>query len=613
MAAGFLPVDPDEVKKCGRDVPDFVFVTGDAYVDHPSFAPALIGRVLEAEGYCVMICAQPDFRSDEAFASLPRPALAFLICGGNMDTMVNHYTVAKKRRDSDFYSPGGKTGLRPDRASVVYGKKLKKFFPDVPVVLGGIEASLRRLSHYDYWSDRVMSSILIDSCADLLIYGMGERQIREIAARLSAGAKATDLTDIRGTVYRSRTLPEGFENGGTVLPSFGEISSDKKKYAESFGIQYRNTDPFTSERLAEPYENYYIIQNRPALPLSSAELDAVYELPYTGRAHPVYDSLGGIPAASEISFSITSSRGCFGGCSFCALTFHQGRIVQARSHESIVREAKKLAARPDFKGSIHDVGGPTANFRGPACAKQLTRGACPDRQCLFPEPCPSVKADHSDYMSLLRKLRSVPGIKKVFIRSGIRFDYLMADPKREEVLAELSEHHISGQLKVAPEHVSDKVLEMMGKPKHSVYVQFSRLYRKVTEASGKKLYTVPYLMSSHPGSGLSEAIELAVYLKKNHIRPEQVQDFYPTPSTVSTCMYYTGLDPRTMKPVYTASSPHEKAMPAAYAGRAGGHNAKAGKGGAGAHGTSAAKSGGDVKNSSKGSRQRPYNKQGGKK
>ena len=419
MAKGFLPINIDEVRAAGYDAPDFVFVTGDAYVDHPSFAHALIGRVVEAAGYSVMIAAQPEFRTDDAFKALPRPKLAFLICGGNMDTMVNHYTVAKKRRPSDFYSPGGKTGLRPDRATIVYGKKLRQYFPDVPIVIGGIEASLRRLGHYDYWSDNVMRSILIDSCADLLIYGMGERQIREIARELASGKQANELTGIRGTVYKSRTLPEDVE---TVLPPFAEIASDKRKYAESFAIQYENTDPFRGKKLAEPYENYYIIQNPPALPLTQKELDAVYELPYAGAYHPCYEKDGGIPAASEISFSITSSRGCFGGCNFCALTFHQGRIVQARSHESILKEAEKLAKRPDFKGFIHDVGGPTANFRAPACEKQLTRGACAGKQCLFPKPCSQLKADHGDYIDLLRKLRRVPGVKKVFIRSGIRFD-----------------------------------------------------------------------------------------------------------------------------------------------------------------------------------------------
>ena len=560
MGQEFLPVSIEEIRASGRETPDFVFLAGDAYVDHPSFAPALIGRVLEAEGYSVMLVPQPEFRTDDAFRALPKPRLAFLICAGNMDTMVNHYTVAGKRRQSDFYSPGGTMGRRPDRATIVYGKQLRRLFPDVPIVAGGIEASLRRLGHYDYWSNRVMRSILIDSCADLLIYGMGERQVKEIAAELAAGRPVSEITDVRGTVYKCRELPEGFAREGTVLPPFTEIAANKRTYAESFALQYRNTDPFRARMLAEPYENCYVIQNRPALPLSQAELDAVYELPFAGRAHPMYDKYGGIPAATEISFSITSCRGCFGACSFCALTFHQGRIVQARSHESILREAEKLTKRPDFKGYIHDVGGPTANFRGPACAKQLTHGACPERQCLFPEPCANLKADHSDYLALLRKLRALPGIKKVFIRSGIRFDYLMADPEREKVLRELTAHHISGQLKVAPEHISDTVLAVMGKPPHRVYEAFSELYSRITKESGKKLFTVPYLMSSHPGSGLKEAVELAEYLRDHRIRPEQVQDFYPTPSTISTCMYYTGLDPRTMKKVYVAASPREKAM-----------------------------------------------------
>lgn len=557
---GFLPVSTEEMNELGWDRPDFIYVFGDAYVDHPSFGPAIISRLLESKGYRVAMMPQPDFRNPECFTALGEPRLGFLVSSGNMDSMVNHYTVSKKRRSEDLYSPEGKTGLRPDRAVTVYGKILRKYYPSVPIIAGGIEASLRRLAHYDYWSDRIMRSVLIDSCADIISYGMGERSIAEIAAGLDSGKTVYELTYIRGTVYKSKILPENFAEKGIVLPGINEITADRKKYAESFGIQYRNTDPFSGKPLAEPYENFYIIQNPSSLPLTRDMMDSVYDLPYTRKAHPMYDRYGGIPATKEIAFSITSSRGCFGACSFCALTFHQGRIIQSRSHESIIREAEKLTKDPDFKGYISDVGGPTANFRFPSCEKQITKGTCKDRQCLFPKPCPNLKADHSDYMELLRKLRKLPGIKKVFIRSGIRFDYLMADKKHESVLKEICEHHISGQMKVAPEHISDNVLKLMGKPPRSVYENFLELYSKTNKELGRKQYVVPYLMSSHPGSTLDDAVDLAEYLCRNHIHPEQVQDFYPTPSTISTCMYCTGYDPRTMEKVYVARDPEEKAM-----------------------------------------------------
>ena len=554
----FLPVSKEEIETRGWEAPDFIYVTGDAYVDHPSFGPAIISRVLEANGFKVAIMPQPDFRHPESLCAMGTPRLAFLISGGNMDTMVNHYTVAKKKRERDAYSPGGKMGLRPDRATIVYGKILRKYFPNTPIVIGGIEASLRRMAHYDYWSDTVMRSILIDSCADILSYGMGEKSIVEIAKALDAGKMVREITDIRGTVYKSKKLPEDF--GGITLPHFTEITADKKTFAQSFYTQYQNTDPFYAKALAEPYENCYIIQNPPSMPLTQSEMDRVYALPYVRRAHPMYDEAGGIPATEEIQFSITSSRGCFGACSFCALTFHQGRIIQSRSHESILREAEKLTWEPDFKGYINDVGGPTANFRKPACKKQLTKGACKGRQCLFPDVCPNMEVDHSDYLALLRKLRALPRVKKVFIRSGIRFDYLMADKKHNSIIKEFCEHHISGQLKVAPEHIADPVLTLMGKPKKAVYERFLKSYADANKALGKNQFVVPYLMSSHPGSTLKEAIALAEYLRDIGYRPEQVQDFYPTPSTISTCMYYTGYDPRTMKKIYVPTTPHEKAM-----------------------------------------------------
>ena len=554
MMGGFLPVSREEMGKLGWKQPDFVYVIGDAYVDHPSFGHAIISRVLENAGYKVAICSQPDWKNPDSVNIFGTPRLAYLVSAGNMDSMVNHYSVGKHRRKTDAYTPGGVTGKRPDYAAVVYCNLIRQTHKDIPIILGGIEGSLRRLAHYDYWSDKLKRSILLDSQADLISYGMGERSIVEIADALNSGLSVRDLTFIDGTVYKT-TSPD-FEDAIT-LPSFDELRKNKRRYAESFYQQYINTDPFTAKRLIEPYGREYVVQNPPQKPLSTQEMDAVYALPYQNAPHPSYQQ--GVPAIAEVQFSLVSNRGCFGGCSFCALTFHQGRIVQTRSHESILAEAEAMTKHPDFKGYIHDVGGPTANFRHPACEKQLKHGVCPAKQCLFPSPCKNLRADHEDYVNLLRKLRSLPKVKKVFIRSGIRFDYLLAD-KDNTFLKELVEHHVSGQLKVAPEHVSDPVLKYMGKPRHAVYQSFCRRYERLNEKLGKKQYLVPYLMSSHPGCSLKEAVELAEYVRDLGYMPEQVQDFYPTPSTLSTVMYYTGLDPRTMEPVYVPTDPHEKAM-----------------------------------------------------
>ncbi len=558
MIHDYLPVCREDMDRRGWDQCDFVYVTGDAYVDHPSFGTAIISRVLEAHGYRVGIIAQPDWKDAESIQILGRPRLGFLVSAGNMDSMVNHYSVSKKRRQQDSYTPGGEMGKRPDYAAVVYCNLIRSVYKDVPVILGGIEASLRRLAHYDYWSNRLKRSILLDAQADLISYGMGEHSIVEIADALNSGIDVKDITFIDGTVFKTRNLDVVYDY--QMLPDYDSMKRDKKEYAKSFFVQYSNTDPFTGKRLVEPYfGKEFVVQNPPAKPLSMEEMDEVYALPYMRSYHPSYEEKGGVPAIREIKFSLISNRGCFGACSFCALTFHQGRIIQVRSHESLVDEAKMLTEEPDFKGYIHDVGGPTANFRFPACAKQLTEGACKGRQCLFPEPCRNMNADHSDYIALLRKLREIPKVKKVFIRSGIRFDYLLAD-KNRAFLRELCEHHVSGQLKVAPEHVSDAVLTRMGKPKNAVYNQFVKEYKQMNERIHKEQYLVPYLMSSHPGSSLKEAVELAEYLRDLGYMPEQVQDFYPTPSTISTCMYYTGLDPRTMEPVYVPVNPHEKAM-----------------------------------------------------
>lgn len=558
MQQGFLPISKEEMKQRGWEQVDFVYVSGDAYVDHPSFGHAIITRVLEAHGYKVGIIAQPDWKNKESIMVFGEPRLAFLVSSGNMDSMVNHYTVSKKRRKTDAFTPSGVMGKRPDYATVVYSNLIRQVYKKTPIILGGIEASLRRLAHYDYWSNKLKRSILLDSGADILSYGMGERSIVEIAEALDSGMAVSDITYIDGTVCKVKSLDCVYD--AITLQSYEELQQDKLNYARSFYVQYCNTDPFTAKRLVEPYgEHLYVVQNPPSKPLSQSEMDRVYSYPYMRTYHPSYEELGGVPAIEEVKYSLISNRGCFGACSFCALTFHQGRIIQTRSHESLISEAKKFIWDKDFKGYIHDVGGPTANFRAPACEKQLTHGACKNKQCLFPKPCKNMKVDHKDYLRLLRKLRELPNVKKVFIRSGIRFDYLMAD-KDDTFFRELCEHHVSGQLKVAPEHISDAVLQKMGKPENSVYQSFTKKYKQINEKLGKKQFLVPYLMSSHPGSTMKEAVELAEYLRDLGYMPEQVQDFYPTPSTISTCMYYTGVDPRTMEKVYVPINPHEKAM-----------------------------------------------------
>lgn len=558
MKNKFLPICKKDMDERGIQQLDFVYVIGDAYVDHPSFGHAIISRVLEAHGYTVGIISQPDWKDDHSISILGEPRLGFLVAAGNMDSMVNHYTVSKKRRSTDAYTPGGVMGKRPDYATITYCNLIRRNYKKTPIIIGGIEASLRRLAHYDYWSDSLKRSILLDSGADLLLYGMGERSIVEVADALNSGLLVRDITFIDGTVYKTRKKEDIYD--AIFLPDYSELKADKKNYAKSFYVQYQNTDPFSGKRLAESYDyKTFVVQNPPSKPLTIEEMDDVYALPYMRTYHPSYEKAGGVPAISEVKFSLVSNRGCFGGCSFCALTFHQGRIIQVRSHESIIEEAKMLTKEPDFKGYIHDVGGPTANFRAPACKKQLKHGACPNKQCLFPKPCDNLIADHRDYRALLKQLRALPGVKKVFIRSGIRFDYLFAD-KDQSFLKELCEYHVSGQLKVAPEHISDAVLKYMGKPENSVYRRFVQSYQKMNEKIGRKQFLVPYLMSSHPGSTLKEAVELAEFLRDFGYMPEQVQDFYPTPSTLSTCMYYTGVDPRTMEPVYTAVNPHEKAM-----------------------------------------------------
>ena len=554
----FLPVNMDEARARGWEQLDFVIVTADAYIDHPSFGTAIISRVLESKGFKVGIIAQPNWKTTEDFMKFGKPRLSFLVNGGNIDSMVNHYSVAKKPRARDLYSPGGEMGHRPDRATIVYCQKIREAYGQVPIMIGGIEASLRRLSHYDYWDNKVRRSILLDSQADILMYGMGEHQIVELAEALDSGIDVHDLTFVRGTVYKSKTLENLYEDY-VMLPSFKESSTDKKSYCKSFLSQYENTDAVTAKILVEPYNDCYVIQNKPSMPLSQSEFDNAYGLNYMRNYHPMYEEKGGIPAIEEVKFSIISNRGCFGSCNFCALAFHQGRVIQARSHKSIINEAKKITWEPDFKGYIHDVGGPTANFRQPACDKQLTKGACKNRQCLFPDACKNLKVDHRDYVKLLRELRELPKVKKVFVRSGIRYDYLIYD-KDETFFKELCQYHVSGQLKVAPEHVAPRVLEKMGKPSRQVYDKFTKKFYDINRKIGKEQYLVPYLMSSHPGSDLDAAIELAEYLRDLGYMPEQVQDFYPTPGTLSTCMFYTGLDPRTMQEVYVPKTPHEKAM-----------------------------------------------------
>lgn len=571
----FLPVNIEDMKKKGWDELDFIYISGDAYVDHPSFGHAIITRLLESEGYRVGIIPQPDWRKDDDFLKLGKPRIAFLISSGVIDSMVNHYTAAKKKRSEDSYSPGGKAGYRPDRAVIVYSNKVKQLFKTVPVIIGGIEASLRRFAHYDYWDDKVRRSILFDSKADILIYGMGENPIIEIAELLNQGVDINSIRKVRGTCYASsyNNLPGFIKNNidnfkslnaqkadnVCILPSYEDAANNKKLFAEAFRIQYYEQDPYTGKTLVQKHQDRYLVQNPPAMPLSVNEMDRVYALPYERTYHPQYEKYGGIPAIKEVEFSITSHRGCFGGCSFCALNFHQGRIIQKRSRASIINEAKKLIWIENFKGYIHDIGGPTANFRNKACLKQENSGACKYKQCMFPQPCKNLKADHSEYLSLLRELRQIPEIKKVFIRSGIRYDYLMLD-KNDEFFKELCEHHISGQLKVAPEHVVDRVLQKMGKPGRKVYDAFVKKFYEINKKINKEQYLVPYLISSHPGSDLKAAIELAEYLRDIKYSPEQVQDFYPTPGTLSTCMFYTGYDPRDMKKVYVPKSPKEKAM-----------------------------------------------------
>ena len=551
----FLPVTKEEMLERGWSQPDFVYVNGDAYVDHPSFGAAIITRVLEAHGFKVCMLAQPNWKSVDDFKRFGKPRLGFLVSSGNIDSMVNHYTVSKRHRKQDLYSNNGESGHRPDRAVIVYCQKIREAYKDATIIIGGIEASLRRLAHYDYWDDKVRQSILVDSSADLCMFGMGENSIIEIAEALDSGIEVKYLTYLDGTVYRTKDLSNIGEDY-ILLPSYEEIKNDKKAYAKSFYQQYLNTDHYASKILVEPYQGFYIVQNHPNRPLTQLEFDDTYALPYMRTYHPMYEY---IPAIEEVKFSLISNRGCFGACNFCALNFHQGRIIQTRSHESLIQEAKGLIQDPDFKGYIHDVGGPTANFRQPACKKQETHGACPNKQCLWPKPCKNLIVDHSDYTKLLKELSSLEGVKKVFVRSGIRYDYLYYDSD-DTIFKELIKNHISGQLKVAPEHISNRVLDKMGKPGRNIYEKFVEKYNRLNKELHKDQYLVPYLMSSHPGSDLKAAIELAEYLRDIHHQPEQVQDFYPTPGTLSTAMYYTGLDPRDMKPVYVARTPKEKAM-----------------------------------------------------
>ena len=557
LAKTFMPISKEDLKNRGISQLDFIIVTGDAYVDHPSFGTAIIGRTLESEGFSVGIIAQPDWSKNDDFKRLGTPKYAFLVNSGNIDSMVNHYTASKKKRHDDLYSPGGKSGFRPDRAVIVYCNKIKESFKDVPIVIGGIEASLRRFAHYDYWADKVRRSILLDSKADLLIYGMGEKTIVQIAEMFRYGAKIDKITNVKGTCYLTNSIDN--LDGYIEVPSFEEVSTDKKAYGEAFKLEYDEQDPFRGKTLVQMHQNRYLVQNPPQVPLTNAEMDQTYNLPYARTYHPIYEQSGGIPAINEVKFSITSHRGCFGSCSFCALTFHQGRIIQTRDPESIVDEASLLTTLPDFKGYIHDIGGPTANFRHPSCKKQLNVGTCKDRQCMFPSPCKNLSVDHREYLSVLRKVRELPGIKKVFIRSGIRYDYLIID-KDNSFFKELCEYHISGQLKVAPEHVTPRVLNQMGKPTREVYNRFVKKYFEINKKINKKQFLVPYLMSSHPGSDMPAAIELAEYVKEMGYTPEQVQDFYPTPGSLSTTIYYTGFNPLTGDKVYTPKKQEEKNM-----------------------------------------------------
>lgn len=554
----FLPVSRQEMRQRGWDGYDFLVVTADAYVDHPSFGTTIIARVLEAEGYRVAILSQPDWHSAYAFQQMGRPRYGAFIGGGNIDSMVAHYTAAKKRRSRDQYSPGGKMGLRPDRPTIVYANRCREAFPGLPIIIGGLEASLRRFAHYDYWDDKVRRSILFDAQADLLVYGMGERATREIAARLHAGTPVEEITDVRGTAYAADS-PAPCPFSKIACASYEEVCADKRAYAQATKIEYEEHDPIRGKAILQRHDQRWLIVNPPAMPLSTEELDAVAELPYVREVHPMYEKDGGVPAIEEVRFSVTHNRGCFGGCNFCSLAFHQGRMITSRSHESCIREVTEMTHDPKFKGYVHDVGGPSANFRHPSCADQLKRGLCKNRSCLAPTPCRNIDPDHSDYTRLLQELRAIPGVKKVFVRSGIRYDYLLAGPN-DDFFRELVGYHISGQLKVAPEHCVAHVLDYMGKPHFEVFEAFWEKYQRFNRKEGKEQYLVPYLMSSHPGCTLNDAVELAEFLHSTGHQPEQVQDFYPTPGTLSTCMYYTGIDPRTMKPVYVATDPHDKAL-----------------------------------------------------
>ena len=554
---GMMPMTREELNARGIDVPDFVYVIGDAYVDHPSFGAAIISRVLEAKGFSVAIVSQPDWRSDQDFTRFGRPRLGFLVTSGNIDSMVAHYTAAKRKRSEDAYSPGGKAGKRPDRAVLVYCQKIRQMYGDIPLIIGGLEASLRRFAHYDYWDDRVRPSILEESGADLLLFGMGEHSILEVARGLRDGIPVGELTEIRGSCYM--TAPEHTPFGAAECPSYAQVCESKKAYAKACRIQYDQQDEVYGKRVIQRHGSRMLVQNPPALSLTTEELDWVYSLPYTRTYHPSYEPQGGVPGIAEVQFSITHNRGCFGFCNFCSIALHQGRRITVRSEESVIREAERIVQMPNFKGYIHDVGGPTANFRHPSCEKQLTAGLCKGKKCLAPTPCKGLHADHREYLHMLRRLRKIKGVKRVFIRSGIRYDYLMADPD-DTFLRELIRYHVSGQLKVAPEHCAAAVLDKMGKPHIEAYLAFQKKFYEITKGMGKEQYLVPYLMSSHPGSTLQAAVELAVFLKQQHIHPEQVQDFYPTPGTLSTCMFYTELDPYTMEPVYVPKTPEEKAM-----------------------------------------------------
>ncbi len=555
---GFLPISKKEMMALGWDEPDFVYVTGDAYVDHPSFGVSIISRVLEDAGFRVAILSQPDYKSCDAFREFGRPRLGFLVTAGNIDSMVAHYTAAKKKRTYDYYSPGGKAGRRPDRATIVYCNHIREAYGDIPLIIGGLEASLRRFAHYDYWSDSVRRSILVDSRADLLTYGMGENILLRIAKLLDKGVPIKKIRDVRGTVYLCRP-DEKLHYEVAAEFDYNDLKTDKRKYAEAFGVQYKNQDAINGRAIVEHYDDKILVQNPPMPPLEREELDHVYSLPYMRTYHPSYEKDGGVPAIEEVRFSITHNRGCFGACNFCALAFHQGRTVRSRSEASVLAEARKITELPDFKGYIHDVGGPTANFRAPACEQQLKNGVCASRKCLAPTPCKNLKVDHSEYLHLISEIEKLPRVKKVFIRSGIRFDYLLLD-RDERFFRKLVEDHVSGQLKVAPEHCSSAVLRCMGKPDFSVYEKFRKRYFELTREVGKEQYLVPYLMSSHPGSTLKDALELALCLKRDHYAPEQVQDYYPTPGTASTVMFYTGINPLDMKPVYVATDYHEKQL-----------------------------------------------------